>query len=154
MVHVALVQMGTERPKQDNLVRIGELIDEAVGGDAKPDLVVLPEYCYGVPSRDSAAQLGESVPGPFTEALSRHARRHDVNVLAGTFAESAADGRVHNTSLFFDRRGEIAGTYRKTHLMDAMRYRESALIAPGDTLSVFDTPARAMSWATSGKRRS
>lgn len=100
---------------------------------------MLPEYCYGVPSRDSASELGESIPGPFTEALALHARRREVNVLAGTFAESAADGRVHNTSLFFDRRGEIAGTYRKTHLMDAMRYRESALIAPGDSLSVLDT---------------
>ncbi len=138
-VHVALVQMGSARRKEENLVRIGELVDEAVGGVARPDLVVLPEYCYGVPNRETAALLGESIPGRFTEAMSRLARTHEVNILAGSFAEKAADGRVHNTALFFDRSGEIAGTYRKTHLMDAMSYRESALIAPGDALTVFDS---------------
>jgi predicted amidohydrolase len=137
MAHVVLVQMGAAGHKQANLTRIGELIAEAAAG--RPDLIVLPEYCYGVPSRDSAAELGEPIPGPFTDALSALARMHEVNVLAGSFAETAADGRVHNTSLFLDRGGEIAGEYRKTHLMDAMRYRESDLIAPGDRLSVFDT---------------
>lgn len=140
MVHAALIQMGTDRPKRDNLTRIRELVDDAVGGgDARPDLIVLPEYCSGVPSRASAGELGEGIPGAFTDELSSLARRHEVNVLAGSFAEAAEDGRVHNTSLFFDREGGVLGSYRKTHLMDAMAYQESELIAPGDSLTVLDT---------------
>lgn len=138
-MNVALVQMGSSRSKQDNLTRITELVQEAVEGPARPDLVVLPEYCYGAPSRDSAAELKEDLAGTYAEAMADLARLHGINLLAGSFAESAPDGRIHNTSLLFDRAGELAATYRKTHLMDAMRYRESELIAPGDVLTVADT---------------
>lgn len=139
MVNVAVVQMCASGSKNENLAKIRDMVGEAAGGPQAPDVVCLPEYCYGLPTRSNAQELGEGTSGEFARAMSALAEEHGVNILAGSFAETADDGRIHNTSLFFDRGGEVIGEYRKAHLMDAMSFKESDLVSPGDSLAVFDT---------------
>jgi len=45
--------------------------------------------------------------------------------------EPAPDGRVYNTAVAFDDRGELVAAYRKLHLFDAFGHRESDQVAPG-----------------------
>ena len=47
-------------------------------------------------------------------------------------------GKVSNTSFLFNAAGEQAGLYRKTHLFSLLH--EDAHMAPGDHLTVVDTP--------------
>ena len=139
MVDVAVVQMCASGSKGENLEKIQNFVREAVSGAESPDVVCLPEYCYGLPTKDNAQELAETTSGEFAQTMSALAEDHRVNILAGSFAETADDGRIHNNSLFFDRQGEIIGEYRKAHLMDAMSFKESDNVSPGDSLAVFDT---------------
>jgi predicted amidohydrolase len=139
LIKTAVVQMGAEGTKEENLATALRLIDEAVERFGELDLLVLPEYCYGEPTAKNVKEMAESLPGSFSEAMAAKARAHKVNLVAGSFAEAAPDGRAYNTTLIFDRAGEEIGQYRKTHLMDAMAFVESSFVAPGDSLCVIDT---------------
>ena len=134
--NVAAVQIGAGGNKSDNLSKALEAIDRTVIENKAVDLVVLPEYCNGEPTQNNVAELAESIPGEFSEAMREKARSHQINLVTGSFAETATDGRAYNTTLVFDRNGEEIGRYRKTHLMDALRFRETAFIAPGNELCV------------------
>jgi predicted amidohydrolase len=77
-------------------------IDRA--GKDKAQLVVFPEYVLG----------RISVPGRETEKLAAAAKANSVYVIVGCW-EVFADGTFANSALIFDRSGEIAGKYNKTH---------------------------------------
>ena len=136
---VAAIQMGAGGEKAENLAKALALVDEAVKRHSPLDLVVLPEYCNGEPRPHNVSELAESVPGPFTQAMSEKARQHGINLVTGSFAEDAGDGRAYNTTLIYDRAGDELGRYRKTHLMKALAFDEPSFVAPGDDLCLLDT---------------
>ena len=112
-------------------------------GAAGADLAALPEVwpCQGSAPQVRAA--AEPVPGPRTEALAGLARGHGMWVHGGSVLE-LDDGRVFNTSVLFDREGELVATYRKIHLFDAdppgaVPSRESAVYAAGDEVVTAQT---------------
>jgi len=61
----------------------------------------------------------------------------------GSILAPDAKGKASNASMMFNPDGDIAGTYRKIHLFGAIR--EDRNVAPGNSLSVVDTP-----WARAG----
>ena len=77
--------------------------------------------------------------GPFLKPMEAKAREHKVNLVTGSFAEAAPDGRAYNTTLVFDRQGSMLGHYRKAHLMEGLAFYEPEFVAPGDSLCVLDT---------------
>ncbi len=133
--NVAAVQLGASGNPEENLQKAIDFVDIATRREPV-DLVVLPEYCNGEPTPANVEEMAEPIPGPFSEAMREKARACRVNLVTGSFAETAPDGRAYNTTLVFDREGEEIGRYRKTHLMDALAFRESSFVAPGDELCV------------------
>ena len=98
------------------------------------DLAVFPEATqvrFGSDLRAAA----EPLDGPFCSGLAAAAKDTGVALVAGVF-EPAPDGRVYNTAVAFDGRGELVASYRKLHLFDAFGHRESELVAPGSALVV------------------
>ncbi len=77
-------------------------IDRA--GKDGAQLVVFPEYILG----------RIDVPGETTQKLSAAARANNIYVIVGCW-ELKEDGEFANAALIFDRQGEIAGKYYKTH---------------------------------------
>ncbi len=77
-------------------------IDKA--GKDGAQLVVFPEYVLGrIP-----------VPGPSTQRISEAAAANRIYVIVGCW-ELYDDGSFANAALLFDRSGDIAGKYYKTH---------------------------------------
>ena len=138
-VKVLGIQMLAAGHKRDNLAKALNLIDQSVALYGTPDFVVLPEYCYHVPVPGDVEEAAESIPGEYSESMSAKAKSLGVYLLAGSFPEKAAAGKYCNTSLLFDRQGQTIGTYRKTHLFDAMAYKESDSVQPGDSLTLAET---------------
>lgn len=69
---------------------------------------------------------------PYVDAASAWARGHGAWLVLGCLRRSAEG--VYNTALIFDRRGELAGTYDKTHCQTHDRkYRA------GNRLTTFDS---------------
>jgi predicted amidohydrolase len=121
--------------KERNLETCLARLEEAAAAGVK--LLVLPECAipgYMFDSTEEAMPFAEEIPGPSTEALEETCRRLDVYAVCGLLER---DGdRLRNAAVLVAPEGLI-GTYWKTHLpfLGVDRF-----VAPGDELSVWDTP--------------
>ena len=121
------------------------LAGDAVAAGA--ELVCLPEYCGGLKS-DKGVLKPPAAPEashPVLEALRAFTRDAGVWMLIGSVAVDGPEGRLINRGFMVDDKGEIRARYDKIHLFDVdlsetERYRESAVINPGEQAVVTDTP--------------
>lgn len=142
---VAAVQTVTGTSLDANLARADALIAEAVRGGA--ELVLLPEYfcMMGRQETDKVAIREQDGDGPVQRFLADAARRHRVWLVGGTLPLHCGDeGRVYNTSLAFDPRGERVARYDKIHLFGFTKgtesYDESRTILAGTEPVAFEAP--------------
>lgn len=142
MVQVALCQMGSTGTPEENLAEMERLFQEAVNQSGnKLDLIVFPEYCYYAPvDKEDAKRVAIDLDTahPFIERMKELAREYQVNLIPGSFAAKAAEGKISNHSVMIDRNGEVIGCYDKIHLFDAAGYKESAYVEAGDKLCLVD----------------
>jgi len=131
---VAVCQLPVSSDPNVNLDRVRVAVHEAAAQGAR--LVVFPEGTQARFSADLHA-VAEAVDGPFCTGLAAIARTEGVAVVAGVF-ETAPGDRVFNTTVGYDTDGRLAAAYRKIHLFDALGYRESDTVAPGDDLVLAD----------------
>jgi len=139
---VALCQMNSGNEVSANRKQAGELLDEAADGGA--DLAALPEVWTYMGSARRHREVAEPVPGPTSEWLADTARRRSMWILGGSILEAGDDGAVFNTSLLFDRTGELVARYRKIHLFDVdlpgqPPIRESITYTPGEEVVTAQT---------------
>ena len=130
-MRVAVAQFASSRDKAHNLHRARQAVRAA--GLAGAALVVLPEaamYPFGRPE-DGLLDAAEPVDGPFGTSLGEAAADTGVTVVAGMFETVPGERRVSNTVLAIGPGGPI-GHYRKLHLFDALGWRESDRVRPGD----------------------
>ncbi|TWT33100.1 carbon-nitrogen hydrolase family protein [Blastopirellula retiformator] len=139
----AAVQMNAGEDKERNLQTAERLIAEAAQQGAK--LIVLPELFNFLGRLEELASQAESLDGVTATRMRDAARKHDIFLVAGSFAERReADERVYNTSLVFDPQGARIGLYRKMHLFDVdlpdVRVQESKYVASGELPVAIRTP--------------
>ena len=138
-VKVALCQRGVTGSKEQNVAETVSMIEEAAEHCPGLDLIIFPEYnYYEALSLEEARANSETMDGRYITEMKKQARRFGVNLIPGSFAETCGE-KVKNTCALIDRSGEVAGSYSKVHLMDAIGIRESDAAVPGDKLGVFDT---------------
>ncbi len=128
---------------QAHLDKLLGLLEEA--GRMGADLVCGPEDmqhigAYGLYLNTRNPDTGEilfnslavPVPCPLTDRLADIARRHGMYIIAPLYER---DGdKVFNTSVIFDRKGEIIGKHRKT----VLPVLETWLVTPGDEYKVYE----------------
>ncbi len=120
----------------------GERVERAVAAiaeeaDRGADLVLLPEIWYpGYFGFDRYAELSEPLDGPLVSRLAAAAADNHVNLLGGSLVERRDDG-LYNTSVLFDRQGELVASYRKIHLFP-YGSKEHELLTRGDEVVVAD----------------
>ena len=134
MFQAAAIQMSAGPERADNERRALSLLDRAC--DAGARLVGLPEMWEHVGPAAEKREFAGKLDGPQLARVRELCARRSVWCLAGSIAEKAADGRVHNTATVIAPDGRIAASYRKLHLFDVdipdgARYRESETVAPG-----------------------
>lgn len=133
-VTIASVQMDIELgDPAATLARMAGWIDRAA--EKRADIVLFPELVLsaGYSLGDKFYDIAETIPGPSTEALGRKAREHNLYVVAG-IAERDLTGTVYNSAVIVGRDGQLAGSYRKTHIFPPTE----SFFAVGTELSVFD----------------
>lgn len=84
------------------------------------DLGILPEMAVTGEVRPGRDALDSSFPleGPVKETFSRKARQYHCYIVAPLYLlEDKAAGLCSNAAVLFDRNGEMAGIYRKVHLV-------------------------------------
>ena len=135
---VAAVQMLSFEGEQDrNLERMLGRIAEAAAAGAR--LIVFPEASnngYFFEDRADAHHKATPIPGPFTQALGKEARKHGVWVVAGMFERGDNDD-VFNCAVLIGPDGELAGKYQKNFFIKA----DKRWFVPGQTgFKTFETP--------------
>src|SRR3954463_9940227 len=133
-MRVAVCQLNARADRTENLRVARELLGRAA--DTGAELAVLPEYVdYLGPG--AYMPKPEPVDGEFATFFAEAARELGMWVHAGSFHEIGPDpDRTYNTSLIFNRSGDLAAAYRKIHLYDVeipgrVSYHESHAVAPG-----------------------
>ena len=134
------------------LATFDEAIEEArrLAGDAVAagaELVCLPEYCGGLKSENGlfAPPTAPEARHPVLDALRGFASDAGVWMLIGSIAVDGPGDRLVNRGYVLDDRGDIRARYDKIFLFDVdlsptQRYRESAVVAPGERAVLVDTP--------------
>ncbi len=112
--------------------------------EAGAQLVALPEMFCCPYHNESFRQHAQPKGGEVFRAMQDAARRCGVFLVAGSMPE-ADGGRIYNTSFVFDPSGALIARHRKVHLFDVdiaggQRFRESDTLAPGNDVTVFETP--------------
>lgn len=132
-MRVTCVQMDVcfEKPLA-NLEKAETLIAQAA---AESDVIVLPEtWNTGFFPKEKLRDLADRDGAMVRERLGALAKRYHVNLVAGSVANLRETG-VYNTAYVFDREGNVAACYDKTHLFSPMG--EDEFFQKGDHLSPF-----------------
>ncbi len=130
---IALLQMEVSREKEENLKKIAGMCREAASQGAR--LVVAPEYAIASLKREEMPTVvAEDLQGFFVKRLREIAKECEVYLIVGIY-EKAAGMKAYSTAVMINPEGEIAATYRKLHLYDAMEVRESEKIVAGDDIA-------------------
>ena len=131
-LNISLVQMHVEAGNPDaNFERAAERMERAAADGA--DLIVLPEMWNTGYALEIIERIADPEGGRTREFVSGFARKHGVNVVAGSIAERRTDG-VYNTLRLFGRDGEPAGEYDKIHLFRLMD--EEKHLRPGSRIGL------------------
>ncbi len=129
---ISILQVKASKSKRESLESLLKLASKATG-----DILVLPEYALIDPTDIPARELykhSESLEGGWVATLRNIAREKQSCIIGTLFERSPKPPRVYNTVLALDRQGNIVGLYRKTHLFDALGYKESEKMIPGSSI--------------------
>jgi len=155
MVKVAIVQMKSSIDKAENLTFSLKQIKKA--GNEKAQIICFPEFQMAFsPNSQSSKELfsiSESIEGNFVKELCKSARENNVcvvgtiyerssNIDSDKLNESSNDKRnaneyqycVYDTAVFINDKGSLISQYRKLHLYDALNFKESKKLLPGNKL--------------------
>jgi len=141
-MRITVLQVNSRHDKEANVREALRLLELAA--ERGTDVAVLPENVNYLGPKEGLLGAAEEIPGPTSEAFAAKARELGVWILAGSIPEVSEHGdRNYNTSLLFDRQGEIAARYRKVHLFDVeiagnVSAQESATVAPGEEVVTAD----------------
>ena len=142
---VAAIQMASGPNVTGNLSEARRLIAKAAEQGAR--LVVLPEFfaIMGMNEKDKVAVREQAGTGPIQKFLGDTAREFKIWLVGGSIPMAASvPGKVRNTCLVFDERGQQVARYDKMHLFNLElgneNYHEANTIEPGDKVVVVDSP--------------
>lgn len=100
-----------------NIQLLTRYTEEAVRLGAK--LIVFPECMntgYLFDSREHCAKLAEPVNGRYVQVMAELARKHRIHIASGITEKDAKSGRIFNSGVLIDSRGELAVHYHKQFL--------------------------------------
>lgn len=117
----------------ESVAQFIKAIEQSVPKDA--GVILLPEGITVVGTTKSYVEVAEPVPGgPTTKALGDVAKARNAYIVAGIYEREG--NAVYNTAVLIDRKGEVAGKYRKVYLP---REEMERGLTPGSHFPVFET---------------
>jgi predicted amidohydrolase len=108
-------------------------------GDQGLDLIVFPEFSLRREQETAAATQAVSLEAPELRLLRDKVKAlHAWVVMPMVLKEAGPVERYSNAAVLFDRKGEVAGIYRKVHPMPDGRGGLEGGVSPGTEFPVFD----------------
>jgi len=145
LLNIACLQTEPVPDVDTALAQVLTLAKKAVANGAQ--LLLLPEYCGGLRTQDSAFRppVYSENTHPMLLGLIDFAKQNSVWILIGSIAVPGSEGKYRNRSFMIGDNGEILARYDKINLFDislsnTQTYRESDSVEAGDQLVVVDLP--------------
>lgn len=135
MIHVASIQMViSDEGKSTNLKRASDLIDSI----DQADLILLPEiWNIGYFAFGSYEDESEELEGPTVSLLKEKAVKKKAFIFGGSFVKRLS-GKLYNTSVLINPKGEVIAQYSKIHLF-GFKSEEATLLTRGTEICVVKT---------------
>ena len=131
MLHPTFADGEVRHPSAEPLHRAAQAhIEEAARLGC--DCLCLPELFASLNRSQGMADTAEPSDGPTGAFLSAAARQHSIMLVTTVLWRQ--EGKLFNTGVAYDKRGKLAGTYRKVHLPSG----EELICAPGEGFPVFE----------------
>jgi 5-aminopentanamidase len=124
-IRIAIAQIDVvPEDVEKTVTKVCDWIGRAASTGAR--VVLFPEFIlsasyYALSSRGLAAKVAETIPGPSIERVAASAREYGIDVIVG-IAERSPLGVPYDSSVYIDNRGNVLGTYRKTHIAEATEF--------------------------------
>ncbi|OUV03529.1 MAG: hypothetical protein CBC42_03495 [Betaproteobacteria bacterium TMED82] len=156
-IKVAAIQMVSSENIEKNLSVVKNLVKKAAQKGAR--VILLPEYfafmgeddnkkikMAEINVGDSSVSTAMEIVTTVQSALSSLAKLYAVWVIGGSCAlRSDTKGKIYNSMLVYNEKGERVGRYDKAHLFkfstETESYDESTFIVAGDEATSLQTPA-------------
>lgn len=121
-ITIALVQMAPALANTEaNLRKMGDFV-ERICGEQQTDLIVFPELSYtGTELGLRATDLAERIPGHATNYLAKRASDFQTHIVFGLVVKEKVESILYNGLVCLGPEGDIAGEYRKVHLLGEER---------------------------------
>ncbi len=133
-MHIAILQQriypGDKTANYDNAQR---LVEQAVSGAVKPDIIVLPELWSTGYALTELHELATDDGAEEAEFLSKLAKEHTVWFAGGSVAAKTAAG-ITNRAQIINRAGNLEAFYDKVHLVPMLD--EHKYLAAGNAFCV------------------
>lgn len=130
---LALLQLNVlEKNKAANVLHGLQLVREAA---KTHELVVLPEVWTTGYSLGHLQDEAENADSPVLAELAEIARENGCAILAGS-VPMRHDGKIYNTSVAIDKKGNFVNFYDKVHLFGL--FNEADFFAPGNNFNAFE----------------
>ncbi len=100
---------------QKNREKVTHWVERQIKKD-KPDIIVLPEMWTTSYVLDQLEHIADESGEPTKTFLSDLAKQHHINIIGGSIANKI-NSKIYNTSLVFNRSGELVYEYSKIHLV-------------------------------------
>ncbi|MGO4999781.1 carbon-nitrogen hydrolase family protein [Oceanisphaera sp. W20_SRM_FM3] len=145
-MELVALQMTATADWSTNRATINRLLDQLPS--QRPLLALLPENAVVFGCRDALLNNAETLnEGPIQAQFSQWAKKYGIWLVVGSMPTRIEhSARFHASSLVYNDQGQQISHYHKLHLFDVTvadaqgSYRESDSFAPGDELSVVDSP--------------
>jgi predicted amidohydrolase len=138
MPKVSIVQFKASTNKQNNLKKIQSYIKQAANKGA--DLCAFPEfmmfYTKSSQTPSELASLAETINGNFVKTIAKTAKEYSIEVIGTLYEKSKKRNRVYDTSFLINKSGKLISKYRKTHLYNALGFRESDKLIAGSKIAL------------------
>jgi len=131
---IGLVQTKVSDNLSQNLEKTAQFIEAAARKGA--DIVCLQELFaqryFAQIKNKKFLEIAEPIPGPLSRFLAETASANGITLVGGSIYEKGADGNCYNTSLVYNRHGDLLGKYRKMHIPHDPNYYEQYYFSPGN----------------------
>ncbi|SFN10922.1 carbon-nitrogen hydrolase family protein [Thermodesulforhabdus norvegica] len=132
MIKIGLCQIEGNSNPEENLKKAREFFRDAA--EKGIELLVFPEMFMALPGNGILPSHVAPAASRFLAEMAGLAKEYGINCIFGFWEPSEDPHRPFNSASLINPEGVEVARYRKLHLFDALKIRESKTSSPGQTL--------------------
>ena len=142
MDKIAVAQTTSSGNWRKNIEKAKQYIKKAKEEEAV--MIIFPEYFmnYYPDAEHNYTKKAQSLHGEFVQAMKMLAKEFKMWIIFGMNEQTVDETKNYNTMVILNDLGELVSDYKKTHLFNAYKWKESMNTLKGDCLfTPIKTPA-------------